>query len=41
MLIQRHNKQREAEQSEVIKQLKKEQAIQLIRQWLSETENKT
>ena len=39
--IQRHNKQREAGQSEVIVQLKQEQAIQLVRQWLSQAENKT
>lgn len=39
--IRRHNKQREAEQSEEIKQLKEEQAIQLVRQWLSQAENKT
>ena len=39
--IQRHNKQREAGQSEVIVQLKEKQAIQLVRQWLSQAENKT
>ncbi|KAL8763810.1 MAG: hypothetical protein Q9194_007254, partial [Teloschistes cf. exilis] len=39
--IRRHNKQREAGQSEVIEQLKEEQAIQLVRQWLSQAENKT
>ncbi|KAI4225787.1 MAG: hypothetical protein L6R40_008348 [Gallowayella cf. fulva] len=39
--IRRHNKQRETGQSEVTEQLKEEQAIQLIRQWLSQAENKT
>lgn len=38
--IRCHNKQREAGQSEVIEQLKEEQAIQLVRQWLSQAENK-
>ena len=37
----RHNKQRDVEQNEMKKQLKKEQIIQLIRQWLSQTKNKT
>ncbi len=36
--IRCHNKQREAGQSEVIEQLKEEQAIQLTRQWLSQAE---
>lgn len=39
--IRRHNRQHEAEQSEVIEQLKEEQAIQLVRQWLSQAKNKT
>lgn len=39
--IRHHNKQREAEQNEVIERLNEEQAIQLIRQWLSQAENKT
>ena len=39
--IRRHNKQREAGQSEVVEQLKEEEAIQLVRQWLSQAENKT
>ncbi|KAI4227193.1 MAG: hypothetical protein L6R40_008222 [Gallowayella cf. fulva] len=39
--IRCHNKQREAGQSEVAEQLKEEQAIQLVRQWLSQAENKT
>ncbi|KAL8978289.1 MAG: hypothetical protein Q9205_006094 [Flavoplaca limonia] len=39
--IRRHNKQREARQSEVAEQLKEEQAVQLVRQWLSQAENKT
>ena len=38
--IQRHNKQGEAGQCEVIVQLKEEQALQLVRQWLSQAENK-
>ena len=39
--IRRHNKQREAGQSEVAEQLNEEQAVQLVRQWLSQAENKT
>lgn len=39
--IRHHNKQREAESNEMIKQLKEEQAIQLIRQWLFQAKNKT
>ncbi|KAL8980508.1 MAG: hypothetical protein Q9177_005861 [Variospora cf. flavescens] len=39
--IRRHNEQREAGQSEVIEQLKEEQAVHLVRQWLSQAENKT
>ncbi|KAI4265147.1 MAG: hypothetical protein L6R38_009625 [Xanthoria sp. 2 TBL-2021] len=39
--IRCHNKQREAGQSEVTEQLQEEQAIQLVRQWLSQAENKT
>ncbi len=39
--IRRHNRQREAEQSELTEQLKEEQAVQLVRQWLSQAENKT
>ena len=39
--IRRHNKQREVGQSEMIEQLKEEQAIQLVRQWLSQAKNKT
>ncbi|KAL8810118.1 MAG: hypothetical protein Q9223_007818 [Gallowayella weberi] len=39
--IRRHNKQREAGPSEVIEEWKEEQAIQLVRQWLSQAENKT
>ncbi|KAL9626500.1 MAG: hypothetical protein Q9204_007251, partial [Flavoplaca sp. TL-2023a] len=39
--IRRHNKQSEIWQGEVMEQLKEEQAIQLIRQWLSQAENKT
>ena len=39
--IRHHNKQSEVGQGEVIEQLKEEQAIQLVRQWLSQAENKT
>ena len=39
--IRRHNKQSEIGQGEVIEQLKEEQAIQLVRSWLSQAENKT
>ena len=39
--IRRHDKQRDVGQSEMIEQLKEEQAIQLVRQWLSQAENKT
>ena len=39
--IRRHDKQRDVGQSEVREQLKEEQAIQLVRQWLSQAENKT
>ncbi|KAL9035319.1 MAG: hypothetical protein Q9214_006638, partial [Letrouitia sp. 1 TL-2023] len=39
--IRRHNKQSEIRQGEVTEQLKEEQAIQLVRQWLSQAENKT
>ena len=39
--IRCHNKQREIGQGEVAEQLKEEQIIQLIRQWLSQAENKT
>lgn len=39
--IRRHNRQHEVGQSEVIEQVNEEQAIQLVRQWLSQAENKT
>ena len=39
--IRRHDKQQDVGQSEVREQLKEEKAIQLVRQWLSQAENKT
>ena len=39
--IRRHNKQSEIGQGEVIEQMNEEQAIQLVRQWLSQAQNKT
>lgn len=39
--IRSYNKQREAAQSEMIEQLKEEQAIEVVRQWLSQAGNKT
>ncbi|KAL8976675.1 MAG: hypothetical protein Q9205_007369, partial [Flavoplaca limonia] len=39
--IRHHNKQSKIGQGEVIEQLKEEQAIKLVRQWLSQAENKT
>ncbi|KAI4087255.1 MAG: hypothetical protein L6R37_008341 [Teloschistes peruensis] len=39
--VRRYNKQSESGQGEVIEQLKEEQAIQLVRQWLSQADNKT
>lgn len=39
--IRHHNQQSKIGQGEVIEQLKEEQAVQLVRQWLSQAENKT
>lgn len=39
--IRHYNTQSEAEQGKVIEEVKEEQAIQLVQQWLSRAENKT
>lgn len=39
--IRRHNRQSEVGQGEVVEQMNEEQAIQLVRQWLSQPNNKT
>jgi hypothetical protein len=39
--IRRHNRQSEVGQGEVVEQMNEEQAIQLVRQWLSQPDNKT
>ncbi|KAL8742599.1 MAG: hypothetical protein Q9190_004939 [Brigantiaea leucoxantha] len=39
--IRRHNQQSETRRGEVMEQLKEEQTVQLVRQWLSQAENKT
>ena len=39
--IRCHNRQSEVGQGEMVEQLNEEQAIQLVRQWLSQPENKT